>query len=72
MRVRVNAEEVSSGFELAFPQVYPALVYASKPGKGPKGDYIKWEIELQGVEKNSEGAAAKGKIGHIFEVTTLA
>lgn len=72
MRIQITNEEQSTGFELAFPGTYQATLNDPTQGAGPKGPYVKWGVDLLGVDRNSEGVPLAGKkVGRIFETTTL-
>ena len=72
MRIQITTEEQSTGFELAFPGTYQATIIGVTNAAGPKGPYAKWDIELQGVDRNSEGVPLAGKkVSRIYESTTL-
>ena len=71
MRIQITSEEQTSGYEMAFPGTYQALIVSRKDAAGPNGPYGKWSIELLGVDRNSEGVPLGGKkVGYVFETTT--
>lgn len=71
MRMNIPATEQGTEYELAFPGTYPAVITKGEKKTGPKGDYIEWQFELQNVQQNAEGAVLKGRVGRIYDRTTL-
>lgn len=73
-RVKMSQEETATSYELAQPGTYEAEVMLYKEGTGPKGKYLDWAFELQGVSMNSEGLPiGPGKrVSYVHEKTTLA
>lgn len=70
-RIRATAEETSNSFELAAPGTYPVTLLSYTTKKGANGAYLEWVIQLHDVTNNSEGLPIKGRVGHVFERTTL-
>lgn len=71
MRIAIPTTEQGSEYELAFPGTYAAVISKYETKTGPKGQYIEWQFELQNVQQNAEGAALKGRVGRVFDRTTL-
>ena len=69
MRVKVNPDTEASGFGYAEAGRYRLRITACTPMEGPKAPYLKWEIEF--ADPNVKTTTGKGKVGHIFENTTL-
>lgn len=72
MRVSIPPSETKSGFELAKPGQYELRVVKVSDGKGPKGPYLKFELEIMGATQNADGQPIAGAVGHIYDVCTLA
>jgi hypothetical protein len=72
MRVSVPPSEQKSGFGLAKPGQYELRVVDIKDGKGPKGPYLKFSLEILGATQDPDGQPLTGPVGHIFETCTLA
>lgn len=72
MRISIPKEEQGTEYELAYPGNYVARIVNSEVKAGPKAEYIEWTFELDGVTQNAEGAPVTGRIGRVFERTTLA
>jgi hypothetical protein len=71
MRVSIPASEQGTEYELAFPGTYPAVIAKAETKTGPKGRYIEWQFDLQNVQQNAEGGALRGRVGRIYDRTTL-
>ena len=71
MKVSVPKEEQKTGFELAQPGKYTAIIDKVEQKKGPKGQYVELTMKLQGVEFNAEGQPLKGSSGNVYDNCTL-
>ena len=68
MKIHVDPNTDSSGFDYATPGRYALRVAKVTNEKGPKAPYLAWRFEFADV--NTIGATGK-KCGNIFENTTL-
>lgn len=72
MRVNIPASETKSGFELVKPGQYELKILKVTEGKGPKGPYLKFELEIMGATTNADGNPITGSVGHVYDIATLA
>jgi len=72
MRVSVPPSEQKSGFALCKPGQYDLRVAKISEQKGPKGPYLKVELEVLGATEDADGQPLAGPVGRIFDVCTLA
>ena len=69
MRINVDPNTDVSGFGYANAGRYTLRITKSEQMQGPKAPYIKWTLEF--ADPNVQSSTGKGKVGNIFENTTL-
>jgi len=69
MKVKVNPDTEVSGFGYAEAGRYKLRVVGCRSDQGPKAPYLNWEFEF--ADPNVKPTTGKGKVGHVFEITTL-
>lgn len=66
-----KTEQKSGGFSLARPGQYDLRIAKIHEGKGPKGAYLKFELEVIGATSDPDGNPLTGPVGRIFDTCTL-
>ncbi len=69
MKITVDPNTEASGFGYAEAGKYRLRIIKCEEMQGPAAPYLKWECEF--VDANIPSVTGKGKVGHIFENTTL-
>lgn len=69
MKIHVNPNTEAAGFGYAEAGRYRLRIVKVEEKTGQAAPYLNWELEF--VDPNIQTTTGKGKVGHIFAITTL-